>query len=207
MNREEIDFLVIENLAGMVWVANLAGLELHTPQWTVGPRGAVKAPTCWCSISIRARRPHRQVPGGGLPVARGVGRRRAHRVPEDQRFEGHAGQRADTARRARAHLGIRAGVGRQAGRETSQADHRGDGQGGTARASLRGLEPEQHGQNHICVYSLRARPEPRVSTPVTWEEVEGEQPLNFTAPDVLERVERLGDLHADTLDAATPLPG
>jgi len=40
MNREEIDFLVIESLAGMVWVANLAGLELHTPQWTVGPRGA-----------------------------------------------------------------------------------------------------------------------------------------------------------------------
>lgn len=51
----------------------------------------------------------------------------------------------------------------------------------------------------IAVYSLRGREEPTVSTPVTWDEVlaagEG-RPLRFTAPEVLARVERLGDLFA-----------
>jgi len=207
MNREEIDFLVIENLAGMVWVANLAGLELHTPQGQSVHAGGKGHRPAGCSISIRAR-------PAGIAKCQEV----ACLLREELAADGLTAYPKTSGSKAcrsacrygppsRAHLGIRAGVGRQAGRETSQADHRGDGQGGTARASLRGLEPEQHGQTTICVYSLRARPEPRVSTPVTWEEVEGEQPLNFTAPDVLERVERLGDLHADTLDAATPLPG
>ena len=49
----------------------------------------------------------------------------------------------------------------------------------------------------VCVYSLRAREEPTVSTPVTWNEVQAAAegaPLRFTAADVLERVARLGDL-------------
>ena len=57
----------------------------------------------------------------------------------------------------------------------------------------------------ISVYSLRARARPTVSTPVTWEEVDagtaGRDPLVFTAPEVLERVERLGDLFAPLLPA------
>ncbi len=55
----------------------------------------------------------------------------------------------------------------------------------------------------IGVYSLRARPLPTVSTPVTWDEVQaaadGEAELRFRAADVLDRVERLGDLFAPTL--------
>jgi bifunctional non-homologous end joining protein LigD len=57
----------------------------------------------------------------------------------------------------------------------------------------------------ISVYSLRARARPTVSTPVTWEEVDagaaGRDPLVFTAPEVLERVERRGDLFAPLLPA------
>ena len=52
----------------------------------------------------------------------------------------------------------------------------------------------------ICVYSLRAREEPTVSTPVTWNEVENclkkkkAELLKFRSDQVLARVEKLGDL-------------
>jgi bifunctional non-homologous end joining protein LigD len=52
----------------------------------------------------------------------------------------------------------------------------------------------------ICVYSLRAREEPTVSTPVTWDEVEkclkkkNADMLKFRSDKVLKRVEKLGDL-------------
>src|SRR5246127_1074779 len=52
----------------------------------------------------------------------------------------------------------------------------------------------------ICVYSLRAKEEPTVSTPVTWNEVENclkkKRPdlLKFRSDQVLARIEKLGDL-------------
>jgi bifunctional non-homologous end joining protein LigD len=52
----------------------------------------------------------------------------------------------------------------------------------------------------VNVYSLRAKEQPTVSTPVTWEEVreclEKKDPdlLKFTSDQVLQRVERMGDL-------------
>jgi len=62
----------------------------------------------------------------------------------------------------------------------------------------------------VAVYSLRARPHPTVSTPVTWDEVDdcasGAGPLVFEAPDVLERVEDLGDLFAPVLTTVQELP-
>src|ERR1700748_1045094 len=33
MSRETIDFVVVDQLETLVWLANLAALELHTPQW------------------------------------------------------------------------------------------------------------------------------------------------------------------------------
>ena len=62
----------------------------------------------------------------------------------------------------------------------------------------------------VCPYSLRARPEPTVSTPVSWDEVAaaaGGAHLRFTADEVVERVERLGDLFAPTLELVQHLPG
>ena len=43
-DREQVTYPVVEGLATLVWLANLAALELHTPQWTVGPRGGVHHP-------------------------------------------------------------------------------------------------------------------------------------------------------------------
>jgi bifunctional non-homologous end joining protein LigD len=64
----------------------------------------------------------------------------------------------------------------------------------------------------INVYSLRARARPTVSTPVTWEEVEATleaadpDRLVFTSDQVLERVERLGDLFEPLLELKQKLP-
>ena len=62
----------------------------------------------------------------------------------------------------------------------------------------------------IAPYSMRARPRPTVSTPVSWDEVEecasGSNPLVFEAGDVLERVEDVGDLFAPVLEVEQQLP-
>ena len=62
----------------------------------------------------------------------------------------------------------------------------------------------------IGVYSLRARPYPTVSTPVSWPEVEaaadGSLELRFLADDVLERVADLGDLFAPAATLVQALP-
>jgi bifunctional non-homologous end joining protein LigD len=61
----------------------------------------------------------------------------------------------------------------------------------------------------VAVYSLRARPQPTVSTPVTWDEVDvaastGE--LSFTAPEVHERIAEQGDLFALAVTLEQELP-
>jgi bifunctional non-homologous end joining protein LigD len=72
-------------------------------------------------------------------------------------------------------------------------------------------------QNHrrkttIAVYSLRARERPTVSTPISWEEVERAAKKNdpaslvFEAGDVLERIEEHGDLFAPVLTLKQELP-
>src|SRR5262249_62140282 len=48
----------------------------------------------------------------------------------------------------------------------------------------------------VAPYSLRATPEPSVSAPVTWEEIETGADLRFGPDEVRDRVERHGDLLA-----------
>ncbi|MFY9560632.1 MAG: non-homologous end-joining DNA ligase [Terriglobales bacterium] len=70
---------------------------------------------------------------------------------------------------------------------------------------------DQH-KTTIAVYSLRARERPTVSTPITWDEVEqtlkkkDAQRLMFEAPDVLKRVEKMGDLFEPVLKLKQKLP-
>jgi bifunctional non-homologous end joining protein LigD len=72
-------------------------------------------------------------------------------------------------------------------------------------------------QNHrskttIAVYSMRARERPTVSTPITWDEVESARgsgdatDLVFETSDVLERIDRHGDLFAPVLELQQELP-
>jgi bifunctional non-homologous end joining protein LigD len=60
----------------------------------------------------------------------------------------------------------------------------------------------------VCVYSLRARERPTVSTPLAWEEVEAGDPdeLVFEADDVLARVDERGDLFAPVAELKQELP-
>ena len=41
-DRTRVTYPIIENSAGLAWVANLAALELHTPQWSIGPRDGIR---------------------------------------------------------------------------------------------------------------------------------------------------------------------
>jgi bifunctional non-homologous end joining protein LigD len=60
----------------------------------------------------------------------------------------------------------------------------------------------------VGVYSLRARERPTVSTPLAWDEVEARDPdaLVFEVDDVLERVEEHGDLFAPVAELEQRLP-
>jgi bifunctional non-homologous end joining protein LigD len=72
-------------------------------------------------------------------------------------------------------------------------------------------------QNHrskttVAVYSLRARERPTVSTPIAWDEVESTMKsrdasdLVFETTDVLARIEKHGDLFAPVLELEQELP-
>ena len=64
----------------------------------------------------------------------------------------------------------------------------------------------------VCVYSLRAKERPTVSTPVEWEEVQhalkgkSAEALSFEAEEVLERASKLGDLFGPVLALQQKLP-
>ena len=69
---------------------------------------------------------------------------------------------------------------------------------------------DQH-KTTVSVYSLRARQKPTVSTPVTWDEVEQANKkrdaslLYFEAPDVIKRMDKMGDIFKDMLEVKQEL--
>lgn len=63
-----------------------------------------------------------------------------------------------------------------------------------------------------CVYTLRARPEPTVSMPVSWKQIENAlknkkpESLIYTADEAVKRVEKEGDIFKDVLILRQSLP-
>lgn len=84
-----------------------------------------------------------------------------------------------------------------------------------AKSGRRGKIFVDWGQNAsfkttVAPYSLRARPTPSVSAPVTWDELEAaEDPadLRFTPDNVVARLEAHGDVFAPVLELNQQLPG
>jgi bifunctional non-homologous end joining protein LigD len=206
-NRDEIDYIVVEDLATLVWLANLAALELHTPQWKVGPRGGVRgadqlvldldpgAPAAireCCQVALLLR--EALVPIGLEPVAK---------------TSGSKGLQVYAAIRETSSDTVNAWAHELAKQVESEHPEL------VVSRMTKSLRPGKvlvdWSQNNgakttVSVYSLRARPTATVSTPVTWDEVaaaaEG-APLAFTQADVLSRIED-GDLFEPLLASRRP---
>jgi bifunctional non-homologous end joining protein LigD len=200
-NRETIDFLVVEELPTLVWIANLAGLELHVPQWYLPPR---------------ARKPHTDLlvfdldPGAPATITEccEVALLLRDLLAEDgiTLFAKTSGSKG---------MQVSAPIEVDDQDLPSKYAHAVAKQLETANPKLivsRMTKSLRDGkvfvdwsQNNpakttVVPYSLRARAEPTVSTPLTWDEVEAGGTPRFTSDEVLERVDDYGDLFAGTLD-------
>jgi bifunctional non-homologous end joining protein LigD len=67
-----------------------------------------------------------------------------------------------------------------------------------------------HHKTTVCVYSLRAKDKPTVSTPLKWNEIENalkkKIKISFEADDVLARANKFGDLFEPVLKLKQKLP-
>jgi bifunctional non-homologous end joining protein LigD len=206
-NRDEIDYIVVEELATLVWLANLAALELHTPQWTVGPRGGVRgadqlvldldpgAPAAigeCCRVALLLR--EALATDGLTPVAKTSGSKGM------QLYAAIKETSSDTVNEYAHELAKRL-----------EAEHPDLVVSRMTRSLRPGKVLVDWSQNNaakttVSVYSLRARPTATVSCPVTWDEVEAGAdgtPLSFTQADVLGRIAD-GDLFEPLLATKRP---
>lgn len=200
--RETIDYAVVDDLPSLVWVANLACLELHTPQWRVGGDGpdllvvdldpgppATVVECCRVALMVRE---HLAADGieAVAKTSGSKGLQLAARAPQ-QDTSSYAKAMAQALERAHPDLVL--------SRMTRSI---------RAGKVLVDWSQNSAAKTTVSVFSLRARPTPTVSTPVTWREVEdcrSPEDLRFTTDDVLRRVGSDGDLWAAL--AAGPAAG
>ena len=206
-----IEYGMLNHIAGLVWAANLATIELHVPLWHVGGVSGPPGPPDYMVFDLD--------PGEGttlveccrvaLLIAELLDERGLDSFPKTSGSKG-------------LHLYVPTAGGttwdevRQDGHQIAEQLERDHPELvlSTMRKALRaGKVFIDWSQNHpakttVAVYSLRARPEETVSTPISWDEVakcaEDSDPelLVFTAAAVLDRVETLGDLFAPLAPSA-----
>jgi bifunctional non-homologous end joining protein LigD len=207
--RGEVRYCRLDEPAAVVWAANLAALELHTPMarsddldnplmavFDLDPGPGTGIPEC-AELALELRDVCAAVDLEMFAKTSGSKGMQVY-VPLNSR---HSHEHAsDFAKAAGGLLEQRHPKGVTI---TMARDQR------PGKVFVDWSQNSRH-KTTICPYSLRARPEPTVSTPVSWDEVaeaaEGAE-LRFTAEEVLDRVEEMGDLFAPTLTLVQHLPG
>jgi bifunctional non-homologous end joining protein LigD len=204
----EIDFCLANDLPTLIWLANLAALELHT---SLGTATAYDHPTMvafdldpgppativeCCRVALLLRDMFDRLGLSCFPKTSGSKGMQVY-LPLNT-----TATYDETTPFARAVA------------ELLEQEHRDLVVSQQSKELRKGKVLVDWSQNvdfktTICVYSLRARERPTVSTPITWDEVEGAkkpEDLRFESADVLERVERHGDLFGPVLELEQRLP-
>jgi bifunctional non-homologous end joining protein LigD len=201
--RGGVEYCRIEETAALVWAGNMAALELHAPMaladdldtpramvfdFDPGPQTDVS--DC-CAIAVRVRDILDAVELQGWCKTSGSKGLQMY-VPLNS--EGVTHERA-----ANFALAVGQVLERQIPKQVTTTMAK------VARPGKIFVDWSQNAfhKTTIAPYSLRARPEPTVSTPVAWEEVEacadGDLELRFEAGDVIARAEEHGDLFEPVL--------
>jgi len=201
----------LESVPALVWTANLAALELHTPQ--------ARAADPWKPSAIVFDLD----PGPGTDLADCARvARELHDLLDQLGLRAVA--KTSGAKGLHLSVGIRPSVDAETtkgfalalGKVLESRDPKRvtvtmakDQRGG--RVFVDWSQNDRH-KTTVCAYSLRATDTPGVSTPVAWDELHELEDSGdvgafaFTPADVLERVDELGDLYADSLRGDQELP-
>ncbi|MER7888647.1 non-homologous end-joining DNA ligase [Micromonospora sp. NPDC094482] len=207
--RETIDYVVCDELPTLVWLANLAALELHTPQWKVGQHPDMMV------VDLDPGAP------AGLKECCAVAVLMRDRLADDgidsyPKTSGKKGMQLCCPVAGTQSADDVSAYARRIAQELERAHPK-----LIVSKMAKNLRPGKifidWSQNNaakttVAPYSLRAQAAPSVSTPLTWDEVEagaaGKRPATkpYTATEVLNRVEKSGDLLAPVLDGGPELP-
>ncbi|SDZ38760.1 bifunctional non-homologous end joining protein LigD [Micromonospora pattaloongensis] len=206
--REAVDYVVADDLPTLVWLANLAALELHTPQWRIG------ADPDLLVVDLDPGAP------AGLAECCAVAVLMRDRLADDgittyPKTSGKKGLQLAAAVSGRQSSEVISGYVRRVAEELE----RGAPKSITSKMAKK-LRPGKifidWSQNNaakttVAPYSLRAQPVPSASTPLTWDEVEAvvagrRKARQFTAAEVLARIDEYGDLMAPLLDGGPEVP-
>lgn len=207
---EAIDYPLIDDAAGLAWVANLAALELHVPQWVVGPRGGRQPPDLLVFDLD---------PGDGATIVDCA--RVALRLSEVLAEDGLTGYpRTSGGKGMQMYAAVTVSDAEQTAAyakllaEQLTTEDPSRVLAVMARQRRKGKVFIDWSQNNaakttVASYSLRGRELPTVATPVTWDEVRAcrrPEDLRFTAHDLPDRLSTYGDLMAPLLGPGDPLP-
>ncbi len=208
-SRETLRQVVVADLPTLLWAANLGCLEIHVPQWRLAPRthdrliidldpGEGADVVDCCAVALAARE---LLAADGLRAwPKTTGSKGLHlTVPLVETPAARVGDYArGLARRLRLAL----------------PDLVVDQMAKQLRPGRVFVDWSQNNSSKttVAAYSLRARPQPTVSTPVDWPELarcRSAEQLSFTADQVTERLRQHGDPQAELTDpaGAGELPG
>ncbi len=209
--RRRIDFTLADDLATLVWLANLAALELHVP---LARAPALGRPTSVVfdldpgppAGVVECARVALWLHGAfeRLGLASFVKTSGSKGLQVYLPLGGEASyEETKTFAREVAMLVERAEPEVAVSRMTKSLR--------TGKVLIDWSQNDEH-KTTVCAYSLRARERPTVSTPLEWDELRAAledpkgSPLSFDAAAVLERVRDRGDLFAPLLSLTQALP-